>query len=263
MANNVSINVAGGTGGDGGISSHGFAGGGGLGQGPTLNQHLYAYGSSGRDVTTAQNRSLASASEIYTSEMLLQKRGYPLFCPAPQAHHPNMNGGIAIGDVGCITSEGGFDYLFNVFSSANAHCPDGFDPLKLDNPNRLNTSLSEVERDDIDPGAYFSSTVQHENGDPMEYIFHCSSTHGAMLTLPCGAQRQQLKNGVKSLRRYAIENARSWYRYIDNDLGRDIDNGDLFLVTGHEKVRSWGMAHYSEHQFERSKVQPQVSTCAR
>ncbi|KAK6987476.1 hypothetical protein R3P38DRAFT_3101376 [Favolaschia claudopus] len=175
--------------------------------------------------------------------MLSQKRGYPLFCPAPPDHHPNINSGIAIGDVGCI-DEGEFDYLFNVFSS----CPDGFNSLDMNDPNRLNTT-SEVECHDIDPGSYFSSTVevQHEKDDTLEYLFHCSGTCGAILALPRGAYQRRLKDGGSRLRGYVVENSRNWYQHVHTTLGRDIDNGKLFLVTGYEKARSWGMAHYSEH----------------
>ncbi|KAK7017300.1 hypothetical protein R3P38DRAFT_1321274 [Favolaschia claudopus] len=245
MSNNVSINVVGGTGGVGGPSPHGFAGAGGNGQGPSLTQNLYA--SSQPSSSSAQvNRSPRSPSEIYTSEMLLQKRGYPLFCPAPQDHHPNISSGIAIGDVGCI-DEGEFDYLFNVFSSSNTHCPDDFDSLRMNDPNRLNPSSAEVKHNDIDPRSYFSSTIQREDEDPSKYVFHCSGTCGAILSLPRGAHQQQLKDGAIHLRRYAANNAKSWYQYVVNTRGRDIGNGNLFLVTGHEKARSWGMAHYSDH----------------
>ncbi|KAK6987572.1 hypothetical protein R3P38DRAFT_2661685, partial [Favolaschia claudopus] len=192
------------------------------------------------------NQPPTSPSELYTREMLLQKRGYPLFCPGPQDHYPNINSGIAIGDVGCF-DEGEFDYFFNVFSSANTCCPDGFDPFKMNDPNRLNTSSSEVKHNDIDPRSYFSSNVQRENGDPPKYLFHCSGPCGAILTLPRGSHQQQLKDGAIHLRRYAANNARSWYRHVVNTRGRDIRNGNLFLVTGHEKARAWGMAHYSDH----------------
>ncbi|KAK6987483.1 hypothetical protein R3P38DRAFT_330152 [Favolaschia claudopus] len=225
-------NVGAGTGGHGGISSHGFGGGGGFGQ----------------DVPSAQDdQPPRSGLEIYTSEMLSQKRGYPLFWPAPQDHHPNINSGIAIGDVGCI-DEGGFDYLFNVFSS----CPNGFNSLKMNDPNLPNTSSAEVKCNNIGPGSCLSRTVHYENGNLLEYNFQCSGRQGAVLALPSGAHRQQLKIGFRSLHQYVTENAKSWYRYIGKTLYREIHNGDLFVVSGHEKARSWGIAHYSEHEEEQT-----------
>ncbi|KAK7056103.1 hypothetical protein R3P38DRAFT_2761228 [Favolaschia claudopus] len=223
MSNNVSVHIEGGT-----------------GQGASLTQNFHA---SSQPVTfSAQDiPSLASESDIYISKMLDCNRGYPLLFPAPQPHHPNISSGIAIGDVGTITSEGGFDYLFNVFSSANTLCPHGFHPLPRDDPNRLNASSSEVESEDIDPGCYCSKPIKHDIGDP-------SGTCGAILAFPRGARLQQLKDGVLHLRQYAAENAKSWYQVVINERGRDVGNSELFLVTGHEKVQSWGIAHYSAHQ---------------
>jgi hypothetical protein len=51
---------------------------------------------------------------------------------------------------------------------------------------------------------------------------------------------------VENLREYAVKHAASWYDYIKarNGRGRELDNGDLYLVTGCEKARSWGMSSY-------------------
>ncbi|KAK6987583.1 hypothetical protein R3P38DRAFT_2574849, partial [Favolaschia claudopus] len=189
-----------------------------------------------------------SAGELYAAAMLSPQRGYPLFWPAPQAHHPNINNGIAIGDVGCVTVEGKFIYLFNVFSPAQGYYdPPGFEPLKLEELNQLNTNSAHL---DCDPCCYASAEVEHPKKLTRcrEYIFH-----GTILALPRGSHQQYLLHGIPRLRMYAAENAKSWYQYVVNDLGRKLEhamgngslfNGSLFLVTGHEKARSWGMACY-------------------
>jgi hypothetical protein len=46
------------------------------------------------------------------------------------------------------------------------------------------------------------------------------------------------------LRGYVTEHAASWYQYIQGSKGRELANGDLYLITGHEKAPSWGMASY-------------------
>lgn len=46
------------------------------------------------------------------------------------------------------------------------------------------------------------------------------------------------------MRTYAIKYADSWYRYVNGTRGRELGNGDLYLVTGFEKARSWGIASY-------------------
>jgi hypothetical protein len=70
-----------------------------------------------------------------------------------------------------------------------------------------------------------------------------------VLALPNGAQQQKLRN-LDRIQTYVARHAASWYEYISksDDLsgrGRGLANGDLYLVTGHEKTLSWGMASYS------------------
>ncbi|KAJ3788204.1 hypothetical protein GGU10DRAFT_286911, partial [Lentinula aff. detonsa] len=54
-------------------------------------------------------------SELYSQLLLLKKRGYPLWIPAPSQPIPVefKKKGVRIGDVGILTTTGGFDYLFN------------------------------------------------------------------------------------------------------------------------------------------------------
>jgi hypothetical protein len=54
------------------------------------------------------------------------------------------------------------------------------------------------------------------------------------------------------MRTYAAKHADSWYTYINGARGRGLENGDLYLVTGCEKARSWGIASYrtSREEFE-------------
>ena len=58
-------------------------------------------------------------SEVYSRLMLKHKRGYPLYRPEPSRGLPieYRKKGISIGDVGRITPDGGFDFLFNIDSS--------------------------------------------------------------------------------------------------------------------------------------------------
>jgi hypothetical protein len=65
------------------------------------------------------------------------------------------------------------------------------------------------------------------------------------LTLPHGAHLEKLEN-VGSMRRYAAKHAESWYKYVNETRGRDLANGNLFLITGCEKAQSWGMASFHD-----------------
>jgi hypothetical protein len=102
-----------------------------------------------------------SPSEIYSSQLLRQKRGFPLYVPGPQPNLPAAyrRRGVAIGDVGRVTPEGLFDFFFNIFLppehpiNAN-HTPEDFSPM----PRYRSIDVSRVN---YDPGDHVStSTVQ-------------------------------------------------------------------------------------------------------
>ncbi|KAF9063407.1 hypothetical protein BDP27DRAFT_1335187 [Rhodocollybia butyracea] len=83
----------------------------------------------------------SGASEIYARLLLPRKHGYPLWRPEPNELLPleYQDEGIRIGDVGVITADGAFDFLFNVFlpkdhviNQWNRAVPEGFTPLPWD-----------------------------------------------------------------------------------------------------------------------------------
>jgi len=59
--------------------------------------------------------------EIYYNQLSAKKRGSPLWIPGPGTHHSAQyrKQGISIGDVGIVTRDGRFDFLFNIFQPAN------------------------------------------------------------------------------------------------------------------------------------------------
>jgi len=79
-----------------------------------------------------------SPSDTYARLLLPKKQGYPLWLPEPNENLPldYRSIGVDIGDVGIITSDGGFDFLFNICRSVDdpvnwLGVPDGFVPLTL------------------------------------------------------------------------------------------------------------------------------------
>ncbi|KAJ7612347.1 hypothetical protein DFH06DRAFT_1484947 [Mycena polygramma] len=182
--------------------------------------------------------------------MLHQKRGFPLYIPNPQTFPAEyQEHGIAIGDVGSVTAEGEFDFYFNVFLPAkhpiNAdNTPDDFSPMSPCNSK-------DVFHRNYGLGHYLSaSTVRKVVLNPPagefpggQFAFKCNGPQGAVLALPDGSRVQKLRN-VEKMRTYAAKHADSWYKYIKGTRGRELANGDLYLVTGWEKTRSWGMASY-------------------
>ncbi|KAF8189171.1 hypothetical protein K438DRAFT_1676891 [Mycena galopus ATCC 62051] len=202
---------------------------------------------------------LFSESEVYCNELLRRKRGFPLYEPAPQISLPAAyrRDGVSIGDVGSVTAEGMFDFFFNIFlppeHSINGHrTPEDFCPMQpyesvdvfdLHFHPGNHVSSSTVRRLDLD--------IASEKFPGGDFVFNCDGIQGAVLALPYGAHLKKLRN-VENIRAYATEHAASWYRYINGPRGRGLANGELYLVTGCEKARSWGMASYypNNQQFD-------------
>ncbi|KAJ7762066.1 hypothetical protein DFH07DRAFT_418293 [Mycena maculata] len=97
-------------------------------------------------------------SEIYCSQLLRRRRGFPLYEPGPQRNLPveYRRNGVSIGDVGRVTPEGVFDFFFNIYLDAhhpiNANdVPEGFCPL----PHYLSKDVVHI---DYDAGSYVSSS---------------------------------------------------------------------------------------------------------
>ncbi|KAF7374471.1 hypothetical protein MSAN_00331400 [Mycena sanguinolenta] len=272
-----SININGGKGGDGGDGGV-QGGGGGPGQGLNFggNMHVVFNNSPNPGSPTPSQAEAASSqssasgssasgtpdtepavhheSETYCSELLRQGRGFPLFVPQPQSNRPVKwrEKGIAIGDVGRITERGSFDFFFNIYLPAdnpiNANVPEDFDPLVPD------YDPIDLTLDDYSPGNYVCSrhTVTHnEVNDQYQefpgrgFLFSCQQHTGAVLTLPHGAHLEKLEN-LESMRRYAEKHAESWYKYVKVTRGRRLANGHLYIITGWEKAKSWGIAYFRD-----------------
>jgi len=68
--------------------------------------------------------------------------------------------------------------------------------------------------------------------------------------MPDGAATEDLM-GHKPLRQYVAKNAESWYWFVREVRGREVENGDIRLVVGCDRVSSWGIATFAssaEHQ---------------
>ncbi|KAJ7491875.1 hypothetical protein FB451DRAFT_1021694, partial [Mycena latifolia] len=186
-------------------------------------------------------------SEIYCQRLLDRKRGFPLYVPDPQRNLPEeyRTTGVRIGHVGRVTPEGAFDPFFNIYYPADhpinsRGVPDNFIPL----PMYLEDDIFPL---DYEPGDYVSTPSVQE-----EFLFNCKGPDGALLALPHGSRLQKLEN-LESMRRYAAENAESWYKYVNapEGLGRRLANGFLYLITGWEKSESWGVATFQSLAAER------------
>ena len=70
--------------------------------------------------------------------------------------------------------------------------------------------------------------------------FESTEREAAILTMPEGALTQNLLNG-QVIQDCIAKNATSWYKYA-RDRGRIVENGDIRVVVGWDKVCSWGIA---------------------
>jgi hypothetical protein len=76
-----------------------------------------------------------SAPHLYTGNLLTRGHGYPLWFPEPSSIPPTykMNG-VRVGDVGVITFDGQFEFIFNIClpsnHSINYYAPPDFIPLQ-------------------------------------------------------------------------------------------------------------------------------------
>ncbi|KAJ7572927.1 hypothetical protein C8J56DRAFT_760925, partial [Mycena floridula] len=194
----------------------------------------------------------------YARLLLPHRHGYPLWIPEPASQLPDAYRaqGVSIGDLGSINDDGGFDYLFNICQPAdhpiNADgTPDDFEYLALKRQDiRVNQAMHK-RNTDITSLQIRKAQLAVE-GD-LRYVFiYCfefqtSSTEGAILMLPDGASRNNLL-AQKKFRDHAVKHAVSWYRYVNETLEQDRRNGSLYLITGRDNAKSWGVTSFSDHE---------------
>ncbi|KIK62852.1 hypothetical protein GYMLUDRAFT_223412 [Collybiopsis luxurians FD-317 M1] len=200
-------------------------------------------------------------SETYARLLLHHGHGYPLWFPEPNEALPEeyLSDGIRIGDVGLVTADGAFEFLFNVFLPRDHvinqwhGVPDGFAELEW-NP-RLLTLKSQCHRagvpicssgtESINLGAEVSAPISggpFAIGAGIELKF--AKSHGAVLMLPNGASRVDYRD-LSGLRKHAADHAESWYQYINGpSLGLEAENGSLYLITGYDKTCTWEAAAF-------------------
>ncbi|KAJ3987843.1 hypothetical protein F5890DRAFT_660182 [Lentinula detonsa] len=194
--------------------------------------------------------------ELYSRLLLLRRRGYPLWIPVPSQPIPEefKKQGIRIGDVGILTTTGGFDYLFNTClphddPANSAGLPEGFEPLNVDQGRMA--QLQDIYL----PGSHISSRCADIQvrfpqsqvkipGVPDEFgagmLFAPRASTGALLILPEGATSTDHQS-LDEFRDHARIWARKWF-HCANSSPESRGTKNLYLVTGCDKTRAWGVA---------------------
>ena len=75
-------------------------------------------------------------------------------------------------------------------------------------------------------------------------VFENVASEGAILIMPDGATAEDLLNH-KLVKEHIAKNVQSWCTYIREKRGREVDNGDIRLVIGFDKVACWGIATFA------------------
>ena len=194
--------------------------------------------------------------------MLMHKMGYPLYEPTPLRILPTVyrKHGIRVGDVGVITEDGAFDFMFN---ACQGHDQPDAAVNSAELPDRFELLQASPESD-IEVGRLFGPKTllpgNHINEIPCDLGYmdrllpeswrsrhlRCHETElGAALALPKGAKVYKAMNKLH-FQKHAARHAIDWYKYMLNK-GRDISNGSLYLVTKCVKSINWGTVVFYAH----------------
>uniref|UniRef100_A0A0W0FX36 Uncharacterized protein n=1 Tax=Moniliophthora roreri TaxID=221103 RepID=A0A0W0FX36_MONRR len=193
----------------------------------------------------------------YARHLFLHGHGYALWIPEPNDNSTPeyFDQGVRVGDVGIITNDGGFDYLFNICAPADdpinrTHgVPCDFTPLIwneeiFSTPGRFRSGVPTCSRRAKQRQLSFEASAAVLGspvgiGGGLEISFQEDS--GAVLMPPNGALRVDCVQ-LAVFRSYAEKNAHHWYQFVNGDRGREAENGSLYLVTGFDKTDAWETA---------------------
>ncbi|ESK89171.1 hypothetical protein Moror_5241 [Moniliophthora roreri MCA 2997] len=189
---------------------------------------------------------------IYANLLLPLRHGHPLWLPEPTKHslpEEYSSKGVQIGDVGVFTTDGGFEFLFNVCLPADhpinqfRGTPSNFIPIRwngriLETPSRFRPGELICSQDS---DRRRLSVAGSPAGAGQAIALSFRNRRGAVLMLPNGASRFDCAD-VATFREYANMNAPDWYRFVRVTLGREPKNVPLRLIVGFDKSDSWEMA---------------------
>ncbi|KAF9260136.1 hypothetical protein L218DRAFT_873040, partial [Marasmius fiardii PR-910] len=188
-------------------------------------------------------------SQIYASTLYRLGHGCPLWIPEPNNSLSNeyQETGVRIGDVGILTSDGGFDFVFNACCSEDDPVnqfgvPQGFQPLSWDGTKREISKRFRPGAPILSRGATILDLEVAVPGLPVGggggIGIRFSIEKGAVIMPPNGADRTDSLN-LSIFRNYATKNSTSWYEFINGTLGREVDNGAIYFITGFDKTDCW------------------------
>ncbi|KAF9254829.1 hypothetical protein L218DRAFT_885447, partial [Marasmius fiardii PR-910] len=195
------------------------------------------------------------ASQLYAWELYTLGRGRALWIPEPnnELTPEYRQTGIRIGDVGILRSDGSFDFMFNVCCSAddevnrlNYGVPDDFEQLQWNGRKRRTANIFPPGEVVLSRGAK-KKTLDVEStasvpgmpaGGGAGFRISFSKDRGGLIFVPNGADSVDCQS-LAVFRKYAERHAASWYRFVNETLEMEVENGALYLVTGLDKTDCW------------------------
>ncbi|KAJ6614151.1 hypothetical protein B0H10DRAFT_1699531, partial [Mycena sp. CBHHK59/15] len=186
--------------------------------------------------------------------------GYPLWDPQPASDLPleYRKQGVRIGDVGFITPNGGFYFLFNIcvpstdpINSQNG-VPDDFEPLAINETRSVRradvmfskgdtVSTKNVTKRTVTASIETDGLILIIRAAPIDGAIDihisCSSETGAALLLPKGASSADLKPRIL-FEDYSRKHGASWFAFLKKE-GWSTADLQLYLLTGCVKASAW------------------------
>ncbi|KAL0058987.1 hypothetical protein AAF712_014302 [Marasmius tenuissimus] len=191
------------------------------------------------------NPSELPEKERYVRLMSYLGRGSALWYPS--AGMEGQSGGIRIGDVGIMRPDRPFDCLFNIRREYAADAINKSLP-----PDFIFYDSSPL---DLEEGAYEQdphvcvnlkrSPQSNDHCYEFESLDH--SRPGAILVLPHRSRQETLRN-TRGFLQFAWKHSLNWFTHAEEVQERLLTDDNLFLVTGVEKSRSWGICSFQSEQ---------------
>ncbi|KAJ6476338.1 hypothetical protein C8R45DRAFT_1077254 [Mycena sanguinolenta] len=205
-----------------------------------------------------------SDTDLYSRLLLVARHGYPLPHPQPADNFPKPQG-IEIGDVGAVADDGSFNVFFNIRKSTdsvnrpNWGLPPGFEEVPLNSEDYIPRSThfgpgSHVSNSKLRKGRWDLNVDVDSNaqvilipvGAGTVVDISSSAERTAVLLLQEGASRIDLLP-LKKFREQAEKHGEDWYAFVGDQIGYQLDNGDLYLITGVDKSTLWNVSATEKH----------------
>lgn len=129
---------------------------------------------------------------MYPRLMLKHRHGYPLYGPEPPENLPIQyrKKGVRIGDVGTITPDGAFDFLFNVDSSQ----ADSINPHTLPSDFETIPPIESLSDDYFPPGEHLLSDYVEQTREELVLLLKSENCPN-IYPQPCRVQIPSARGG--------------------------------------------------------------------